>query len=338
MIDLSEFVCSDDEAGSPMIVKPGPVGGKRKRIVDSDEESDKAPPPAGDGGGMWLEKKAPGSGLIRKKGRAPGRAASVDSLFSLPAQSPSAGSIKGNNVSSPDLFVLGDTPERKGKAPDVFRIKNMANVGRQDRKDRNDKRNQPQAQKVKKSKPSSKRREAESSSSGESEGSSSSGDSSGGESIDANEWDNDVTANAQVKERVRHILATCGKLSTQLRKAMTKWGVSSSADSNCVNLAEISGAGEGDGDGEGVAEDDELKLLRQADFENMCPDLVLKDYQTVGVNWMRLLHENRVNGVLADDMVCYMIYALCYMIYALCYMIYALCYMIYAIYYMLFDI
>lgn len=38
------------------------------------------------------------------------------------------------------------------------------------------------------------------------------------------------------------------------------------------------------------------------DVQQLCPGLELKAYQLVGVNWLKLLHENKVNGVLADDM------------------------------------
>jgi hypothetical protein len=333
LVDLTEYIGSEDDAGSPMVVA-GPVGGgKRKRIIESDDESDDADqamaqPLASSTGGDrpqppvhviidededWAEEGAGGArpgppsvigvGLVRKRAmdnNRSGRATPVDSLLSLPDASPPARSI-----SSPDLFILEDTPERK--APAVSRPKDASNAGRQGRQDRNDKRGQPQQQKVKKSKhsssSSSKKRDASGSSSGDSgdDGYSSSGGDSSGGSIDANEWDDDVTAIAQVKERVKNILATCGKLSDQLRKAMTKWGVSSSASTNCLNLTQISDTGNGTEEG-----DEALKVLRQSDFAEMCPDLVLKDYQTVGVNWMRLLHENRVNGVLADDMVCYM--------------------------------
>ena len=34
----------------------------------------------------------------------------------------------------------------------------------------------------------------------------------------------------------------------------------------------------------------------------LCPGLLLKAYQLVGVNWLRLLHTNDINGILADDM------------------------------------
>ena len=38
------------------------------------------------------------------------------------------------------------------------------------------------------------------------------------------------------------------------------------------------------------------------DVQQLCPGLELKAYQLVGVNWLKLLHQNKVNGVLADDM------------------------------------
>ncbi len=38
------------------------------------------------------------------------------------------------------------------------------------------------------------------------------------------------------------------------------------------------------------------------DVMQLCPGLELKAYQLVGVNWLKLLHQNKVNGVLADDM------------------------------------
>ena len=43
-------------------------------------------------------------------------------------------------------------------------------------------------------------------------------------------------------------------------------------------------------------------ILTVNDIREVCPGLELKPYQLVGVNWMKLLHLNNVNGVLADDM------------------------------------
>jgi SWI/SNF-related matrix-associated actin-dependent regulator of chromatin subfamily A containing DEAD/H box 1 len=45
-----------------------------------------------------------------------------------------------------------------------------------------------------------------------------------------------------------------------------------------------------------------MDILSDEYFKDICPGLVLKAYQLVGVNWLKLLHENNINGVLADDM------------------------------------
>jgi SNF2 family DNA or RNA helicase len=44
------------------------------------------------------------------------------------------------------------------------------------------------------------------------------------------------------------------------------------------------------------------KLINNAEIHSLCPELTLNSYQLVGVNWMRLLYQNNMNGVLADDM------------------------------------
>ncbi|POM65468.1 ATP-dependent helicase [Phytophthora palmivora] len=44
------------------------------------------------------------------------------------------------------------------------------------------------------------------------------------------------------------------------------------------------------------------RVVTQADIPNICETLELKPYQVVGVNWLLLLHENKVSGVLADEM------------------------------------
>ncbi|KAI9912461.1 hypothetical protein PsorP6_005411 [Peronosclerospora sorghi] len=43
------------------------------------------------------------------------------------------------------------------------------------------------------------------------------------------------------------------------------------------------------------------RVVTQADIPNTCSTLELKSYQVVGVNWLLLLYENKVSGVLADD-------------------------------------
>jgi SNF2 family DNA or RNA helicase len=75
-------------------------------------------------------------------------------------------------------------------------------------------------------------------------------------------------------------------------------------DSNCVNLSRItyrSGDSSSSGGCAGGGEEG-TTLLQAGDIEAICPSLTLKDYQLVGVNWLKLLHQNDVNGVLADDM------------------------------------
>jgi len=110
----------------------------------------------------------------------------------------------------------------------------------------------------------------------------------------------------------RQVIERCSELSVTLRKALRSWqspvelsdenmdGASSLEKSDCVNLSKISYRNgvnrEGDGGEAGT------HLLQQRDIQEVCPSLILKDYQLVGVNWLKLLHQNDVNGVLADDM------------------------------------
>ncbi|KAI9916774.1 hypothetical protein PsorP6_018175 [Peronosclerospora sorghi] len=44
------------------------------------------------------------------------------------------------------------------------------------------------------------------------------------------------------------------------------------------------------------------RVVTQADIPNICSALELKPYQVVGVNWLLLIYENKVSGVLADEM------------------------------------
>lgn len=224
----------------------------------------------------------PGNNLIRKRAYTGRRAKSVDSLCNL---SPSAVAVAHSNV-SPDIFALQDTPPgHRRKAPNVSLITSKKSSA--DRVARYENRGQH--------KPSGRIRHDRGcdSDSDDSHGSNSSGGSS-----DVNEWDDDVDNIAKVKEKVKHILDHCGHLSSKLRTTMMKWqGDSNQVESDCINLTAISSPAPG-----GETDDGSSSLLQKEDFEECCPGLVLKDYQTVGVNWMRLLHENKVNGVLADDM------------------------------------
>jgi SWI/SNF-related matrix-associated actin-dependent regulator 1 of chromatin subfamily A len=72
-----------------------------------------------------------------------------------------------------------------------------------------------------------------------------------------------------------------------------KGGGGGKGKGGCVDLTSIKNSNNGSKDN---------AILCDADFATFCPDLVLKGYQLVGVNWLKLLHQNDVNGVLADDM------------------------------------
>lgn len=150
----------------------------------------------------------------------------------------------------------------------------------------------------------------------------------------------DARHQGEVEKRSSQVLQRCLDLSQQLRSELRSWGGSSatatsgehSADASsgelemgdCVNLTTMSvgmaqspstiirddadheeeeeGAGEGSVDLKKLSSGQPSKLISQAALVSFCPDLVLKDYQLVGINWLKLLHSKDVNGVLADDM------------------------------------
>ena len=92
-----------------------------------------------------------------------------------------------------------------------------------------------------------------------------------------------------IQDKAQRIFQTCDGFTANLRKELKKWEHGhSKADSGCIDLTSIAGEGR--------------HLLSQESFQQFCPSLSLKPYQIVGINWMKLLHENGMNGVLADDM------------------------------------
>jgi len=134
-----------------------------------------------------------------------------------------------------------------------------------------------------------------------------SGDGSDGEvRIVESRWEDSVLSKAAIKSEARSIILKCEGLSSLLREALRKWaqpdssatgGSSASANAqDCINLTSINrGAAS---TATGVS-----RILSDEDVATFCsPDLVLKPYQLVGVNWLKLLHETKINGVLADDM------------------------------------
>lgn len=122
-------------------------------------------------------------------------------------------------------------------------------------------------------------------------------------------WEDSVLSKAAIKSEARSIILKCENLSGLLRSALRKWAQPESSANNssgsgnstidnqdCINLISINrGAAS---TATGVS-----SILSDEDITTFCsPDLVLKPYQLVGVNWLKLLHETKINGVLADDM------------------------------------
>eukprot|EP01034_Spumella_vulgaris_P024382 gene24382-30723_t len=120
-------------------------------------------------------------------------------------------------------------------------------------------------------------------------------DSSSGEDSEGNRWRDDI-GKGELQEQANKILKNCDNVSVNLRKSIRAWHGDESASSakDCVDLMTIN---EKKGDRSGGDQ-----VLHDEDISVLCPGLQLKAYQLVGVNWMKLLHENLVNGVLADDM------------------------------------
>jgi hypothetical protein len=74
------------------------------------------------------------------------------------------------------------------------------------------------------------------------------------------------------------------------------------ASRDCIDLTKISQLETGASPALQSYGSSVTQILFDSDIQHKCPGLALKGYQLVGINWLKLLHENHVNGVLADDM------------------------------------
>ncbi|EEY61840.1 ATP-dependent helicase, putative [Phytophthora infestans T30-4] len=106
-------------------------------------------------------------------------------------------------------------------------------------------------------------------------------------------------------DEVGQLLEECEGIARKLRQSVRNWSgnASKSASSSPstspgdatdeeeavhMSLASINGG--------------DRRVVTQNDIPDICETLELKPYQVVGVNWLLLLHENKVSGVLADEM------------------------------------
>lgn len=164
---------------------------------------------------------------------------------------------------------------------------------------------------------------------------------SGSSDESGSEADDDVDHEAERRARAQAIAQRCEALSERLQAAMRNWHVRRGFPcalfclvfhrfSERIRFSALQ-AVRSDEDSQGAEEDqgrwgftqidasedgsdsdvaatstnrsaDQPAIITQREIRNYCENLELKNYQLVGVNWMRLLHENGVNGVLADEM------------------------------------
>lgn len=101
-----------------------------------------------------------------------------------------------------------------------------------------------------------------------------------------------------LKEKAKKVLQSCLDISAGLRRTLEAWSrpnveicpeVLPGNDSGCVALTQIE-------------KSQDWNLIGQDEVNILCPSLRLKPYQLVGVNWLKLLDDQGINGVLADDM------------------------------------
>lgn len=103
------------------------------------------------------------------------------------------------------------------------------------------------------------------------------------------EGEEEVLDGTQLMEKAKSIIRQCEGVSKRLQTAIGQWDTgNASKASDCINLTSMQRSSS--------------SVLTNEDFLGICPQLKLNPYQLVGVNWLKLLYENDVNGVLADDM------------------------------------
>jgi hypothetical protein len=135
-------------------------------------------------------------------------------------------------------------------------------------------------------------------------------------------YDSDMDRSA-LQALANKVLQQCDAVSRNLRQSLIQWETgaddsvcaqaakdavktskhfagSAPAVRDCVDLTSISTAAASKAGS--AASNSSKQILYDEDIAKLCPDLSLKGYQLVGVNWLKLLHQHNVNGVLADDM------------------------------------
>jgi SNF2 family DNA or RNA helicase len=125
------------------------------------------------------------------------------------------------------------------------------------------------------------------------------------EDIEVDTWRDKNRNLSALKSKAKRLLHHCESVGRDLRRRLSSWGGQAAeaeygeeSKSYCTGLLSIDSAALDEKDDT----NSDSEVLQEDYFTRICPGLVLKGYQLVGVNWLKLLHENKINGVLADDM------------------------------------
>lgn len=99
---------------------------------------------------------------------------------------------------------------------------------------------------------------------------------------------------------VDQLVAECAMLGNPIQEEMRRFGFDTSqGELKSVEFDHDSGIGTPSSTAS-IEPEDRRKQLRKP--EMMSDDLILKDYQEVGLNWLALLYSKKMSGILADDM------------------------------------
>lgn len=108
-------------------------------------------------------------------------------------------------------------------------------------------------------------------------------------------------------DAVDDLVTECEQIAKPIQESLKAWGVGEGSGGE-LQLMNLDGAHDS-GIGTPMSSTDDLsatkggkkgKFLSQP--ENMSPDITMKDYQLVGLNWLNLLWSKKISCILADDM------------------------------------
>ncbi|KAE9096425.1 Protein CHROMATIN REMODELING 19 [Phytophthora fragariae] len=106
-------------------------------------------------------------------------------------------------------------------------------------------------------------------------------------------------------DEVGQLLEECEEIARKLRRSVRNWsGKATKSAPSSPSTSPADATDEEEAVHMSIASIDggDRRVVTQADIPDICETLELKPYQVVGVNWLLLLHENKVSGVLADEM------------------------------------